>query len=678
MAILYTILSTYRTFFYAIIIFLSLLPASFVREAISMNHHTGTIHGFEYFFNNGFQFGKDFIDNVGPYGFLHYPIFYSGKSFYVRILSFSALVALFSFFGAAFLTRLKNPFVQILSLIYLVYFSFQDNFPLLSYEIIPRLIIFLSGIFLLDNVSKLSRRSLFLIIGISFFYAFISLQKTTNIYLVIFVLITISLYYFLNKKSFLSTILIILFFVFLLSLWVLAGQQISLLPHFYLSSILFSLSYQEAVNVISPQSEYICGFITISIIIGFVIARLIKSALVDKTTFKKEIFYSAIFSSSLFVVWKHGMISRNIHTGIYFNYIACIAPYLFFHRVDELKFEKPIFGQGRFHNSFSFMNLGIAFFLIVILLSFLLNPALMRTQPFNIYSEMTERLDTLLNYNFIAMKKKLDKDVANLIENNRIPERINKYIGNAKVDEYGYEPQLLLINNLNYRPRPIPINFIAVSSLFIELNKNYYSNIETAPEYIFAHISGALFYLHPAIQMSDSGAFIELLHKYRPIDRYQKWLILKRYDTSSTIKYEFLGDTVSNFNQDVDIPYAGRDLFWCKINIRYNLIGRLMKFLFKPAKIAIEYYDEDGERYEQPIIPMSADYGFLINPLINDNKSLLNFYQTNIKLSHINKIRIKYLHWFSKYCFKDEIEFKFYKINSIAPKPITSGGTSTS
>ena len=80
-------------------IFLNLLPASFVRDTVEVNHFFSSVHMFEYAFNHGFQFGKDIIDNVGPYGYLHYPYIYAGGAFWVKMAWFALVCGVYAYYA---------------------------------------------------------------------------------------------------------------------------------------------------------------------------------------------------------------------------------------------------------------------------------------------------------------------------------------------------------------------------------------------------------------------------------------------------------------------------------------------------------------------------------------------------------------------------------------------------
>ena len=74
-----------------LLIFINLIPGGIVRESVNVDHFYSSIHMFEYAFSNRFQFGIDIIDNVGPYGYLHYPYIYTGGAYWTKTLWFTVI-----------------------------------------------------------------------------------------------------------------------------------------------------------------------------------------------------------------------------------------------------------------------------------------------------------------------------------------------------------------------------------------------------------------------------------------------------------------------------------------------------------------------------------------------------------------------------------------------------------
>ena len=61
---------------------------------------------------------------------------------------------------------------------------------------------------------------------------------------------------------------------------------------------------------------------------------------------------------------------------------------------------------------------------------------------------------------------------------------VKKAVGDATIDQFGWEPGLVLMNDLHYKPRPMPISFLACSDFLLRRNAEFYRNDATAPAFI--------------------------------------------------------------------------------------------------------------------------------------------------------------------------------------------------
>lgn len=664
--------------------FVFLLPASFVRESMGMDHHTATMHGFEYFFLNGFQFGKDFIDNVGPYGFLHYPFYYTGNSFYLRILSFMLVTGFFSYVATLFVLEIKSVGIRLATILILLQFSFQDNFPMFSYEIIPRLSLFLGGL-ALANIKELTRGEVSKTITVMVFFSYLSLQKTTNMHLALFITTIMFIYFLTSKKYRISFIIAGSYIAGLALLWLFAGQDLLLFPGFYFSSLQFGAAYQEALSMPSKNIEYLYGFSTLAVIAATVLIRFLVSILTirseqqegEKGTSRliKESIYLLLFSATFFISWKHGMIGTGLHTGIYFNFIASVSPFLFFYQL-------PGFSPG--HKILRSLQTVLSLFLfigllILIQVFFSSNPTYRRTRPFDFLTEGKDRLITLVTYFFNNPRKSITEQLDQLKDENKIPDRIRKTIGEKRVDEFGYLPQILLLNQLNYHPRPVPINFVAVNNSLKTLNKDFYKNDLLGPDFIFADISGT-FTQNPGLQIRDSGAFLEILNRYTPVDNYKSWIILKREadDASNNYAKDLIETKTVHFGETVPIPAPKEqnEIVWTEMEIQYSFLGKIVKAFLKPPKLALWYTDSIGRQSSQVVSTVSVNSGFVSSPIIKDNKDLMRFFFIKNSLAGIKNVRMDYELDYYRSFFIDSIKLNFYSIIGIQPESSTDSASS--
>ncbi|MDP1615186.1 MAG: hypothetical protein Q8L68_05255 [Methylococcales bacterium] len=136
------------------LLFVSLLPVVFVLDTVAVEHFFSSQHLFEYAFDHAFRFGQDLIDNVGPYGYLHYPYTYAGGAFWSKMLWFGCILAIYAYYAAQLSLRISNPYHKLLFLGTLSLFPLQIDCHWYGYEVLPRLAVLFSALYFLDPLSK--------------------------------------------------------------------------------------------------------------------------------------------------------------------------------------------------------------------------------------------------------------------------------------------------------------------------------------------------------------------------------------------------------------------------------------------------------------------------------------------------------------------------------------------
>lgn len=637
-----------------LLIFLSVFSAGLVQYPVDMDHLSGTINAFEYFYTHNFQFGRDFIDNSGPYAFLYTPALYCGGAFFSKILSFSLVCLFFAFFSAVFIRDIPGMIRKIFSFIFITYFSFQSYLPLLAYEVIPKAAIFFSYLFLISHTHDNPKRFLIIELLCALFYAYLSLQKTCNSFLILILILLAAVYFLLNERRIYAMVLIFSFTVMLSTLWIIAHQRIPLLLQFYLANFSFMKVYQEALSVPSSSFEFIFGII---ILFCSVLLSIFRIILAHKLrNLKNEIFYSLFFVICAFASWKHGMIGTGIHTGIYFNFIACLIPYLFFYKT-TLTVNKGLSQIAAYS--------GFLLFSCIMYIFYTLNPVYAKNFSLNMFDEFNKRLNAVRSYRPSAKLVELKDKIGRLEEEYRLPSNLKAKIKDSRVDEFGFEPSIILRNHLNYSPRPVPVNFIAINKCFKDFNKNYYQDYKRAPAFILAKVNG--------MQINDSSAFLEILWRYTPIYLFHDWVILERNASElpgRTGRRKFIETKTFNFDTRINITDLDKKFLWCSFDIRPTPLGKLTSFFYKPMPISFNV--KSGKKiFEQTVSFESLKSGVLLPPLILDNIDLVKLYQNSSnstkKWEKVDEIEIKYRSAISRFCYSPHIVASFYALDTSVP-----------
>ena len=575
---------------------------------------------------------------------------------------------MFSFFSVLLLKQIKHALLQFIFVFFAIYFPYQENFPLLSYEILPRLDMLFAALILLFNRKLMEKKNfIFFIIVSAFLFALLSLEKTTNTILSVYIIALVSISFFRTQKGSYSIIFIGFFSIFLLGIWKLTGQNFSNLSTFYSTSFEFGQVYQEVIVDRSSLIEITYGFYSFGAISLFLLLRLIFALKAGKEPFIEELYFFFLFAACLFITWKHAMINTGVHVAIYFNYIGACAPLLFFYKTEEIGLYRKnlIFFQlpTGLPEPLKKVNLGGAILFLgfsALLLAPFEQNNFYRNLPGDLTASFLEKLKSVGSFSPIVKKKELELKNAEFIQRIALSPQLRQEISDSRVDEFGHVAQALMLNHLNYKPRPVNVDFIAISPDFSKLNLDFYQDPKTAPKYVFVNFN-------PALHIDDSESLVELLVNYQYLAEYtadtRSWIILKRKNNIRTWNKELLHEGNIQFGQKITKEFKAGDYIWVEAEIRRSLFGRLVSFLYKPDKINM-YYTVDqqkGESVRGTVLSLST--GFLMNPMISSGAHIQEVLQ-NGPFRQITDFKFEVLQNLDNVStYSDEIKLKFYKIN---------------
>lgn len=596
-----------------LLIFLNLLPGGFVRDTVEVGHFFSSIHMFEYAFNHGFQFGVDIIDNVGPYGYLHYPYVYAGGAFGAKTLWFAIICFVYAYYATSLTKRIRSWPERLLFLFSVIFFSLQVAFPWYSFEVIPRLAILFSAIyFLTESREKISWRENVHIIFNGFFYAFLTLEKASNVYYLALLIFILSAYWFSRSRwqnvfwlvgSYLSGIAIF---------WLAAGQHLSALPTYFESMSFFINAYQEVLGQEMGMRNFRYGLFYCVVAAALIIFRLrlsLKGTRPQKEL-PEEIFRSVLVAALCFLTWKHGMLRSVFSYGTFLYTAPIIFAYLcFFPTTTTGKPTEPSFLM-RFSSWPAWILRSTLF--VVLLLIVWSNVASYENeinQKVEIVREFSARFSALVHYRPAQTLKDLDAKLEKLKHENALPLPLKMAMQSGRVDEFGTTPEILLLNDLDYRPRPVPITLIAGNSALNGKNGRYYQNPVTAPDFVLIEEFG--------LRSEDTLAYLSLLFNYQAVQTFKNWLVMeKRFSNWQSLALQKLPENQSRFDEWVSLAELQKSFLWVEIEAEPSMLGKMKRFFYKPDSVRLDILLNDGTTRSVPFSLAQLRSGFLINPVI--------------------------------------------------------------
>lgn len=573
-----------------------------------------------------YQFGKDIVFSYGPYGWLlsHYilPQQLDKKLFYEIIIKFIiSSYIVFSITGLKYKSKLLFILLYCLSGIY-----FTDNFITTQIVLIFYFV--------------LCRRDI-KIYNITFAFIILSFYANTKFTFTILVSLSVILAFIYNypKKSKEFLITFISFPFFYLLFWFYANQEFHSLHYFFLNSVSVTKSYSIAMGVEESFLILFIGFTSCIIVLIPCFFLIIKNF--------KNIQYlplPILFVLSVFLVWKHGFVRADHHVLALFGYFFSITLIL-----SEILHKRLIYKPFLFVLPLSFV--GIAFTdhkLITHAGTFI-------SHRFHDTTSMLFDINsTIIDYNKKLKNLKSQHDLS----------PYKKFVRNGTIDTIDSQQAVLLLNNLNYRPRPIIQNYKSYSNDLIRINSNFFASTKS-PDFIFwkhgyidnrfpsqgdSILTAGIPYCYNPLFETPYGLLMERKNNFRMFENLKKELIYQKF---SKIGYEHILNT--------DEKYG----LWLTCNFKQPFLGALRSFLYKPPILHIEVTDVFNTSHTHRIIPSISSSGFLIHPFLKSQYDLKLFSEFKA-LPSVKKFRFKYDddHVFDS-LFWEEYEVKLYKVKDM-------------
>lgn len=176
------------------------------------------------------------------------------------------------------------------------------------------------------------------------------------------------------------------------------------------------------------------------------------------------------------------------------------------------------------------------------------------------------------------------------------------------VDLFGQRQRLLLLDGLQYTPRPVFQSYAVGTPRLAELNLHF---LETSgPDHLLLQLQ-ALDDNFPLLE--DALCYREMLVRYEPAGATKTLLDLKRSDIPRTFHLEKLATRTVSLNEPLALPAEGP--LWIEITYAPSLVGKVRQRLYKipPVYVSLQTADH-AERYR--LNRLLTPGGFLISPLV--------------------------------------------------------------
>jgi hypothetical protein len=632
------------------------MPAGYAGFNIDASWHESLVMAID----KGFVFGRDFIFNYGPLGYLNTGLIPKSVSIWV-------LVAAEVFTLLNYLIIIKFCFqkagnnwwiVAISSLLILIPWGFISD---TSFTFFYFFIFWLLYALRTHNVAALF---IAVIISVLIFYV------KVNLSIIVYGLFATSLVYFCLIKAFTLRTLVVCWVSQILLTYALSFILNVDIPAYLGASIKIIDAYQDAMAAMLLSTKELISLLFFEILIVLVVLAFVFKTFSPNIQKNFEGIYLYLLIS---FAWFLGFKQAQTAVGAYniFGFFLLMPPlaaliYLFTENSNKVL-------AGRMFVTILCLQLLATQLIRFYIGEKTLKGYLLTFPPTNISQKITEKsfsirhlFEILEQKNPVNYLKRLfSYEYDDNFKNSpvQLPKELMTKVGDSSIDIVPHQISHVYFNRLNYNPRPIIQSYQANSNWLMKKNGEKYLSI-TAPEFVLFRIE-AFREQNPFWVETDLSE--ALLRNYTLTDttiiQKDTFSLFHRNKVLKSLTYSDLPSLEFKLNEDIQIPKSANPIrFSAKIN--YSAIGKLARLLFQPPYLYCSVTYENGLQENFRVINKILRGGVFINQKVTTQIEACNFFlNKGVDNQRVTKIRFwtKYTSGFEE---SFEATFKELKISN--------------
>jgi hypothetical protein len=399
----------------------------------------------------------------------------------------------------------------------------------------------------------------------------------------------------------------LLYLAALIAVWLLCGQRLLHLGAYCRNSWEIASGYEEALSV--PSAAFDPILLLAAAALSLALVLLVLSVWQNR----RSVFHvtaALLLGPGLLLGWKHGLVrSADDHPLIFFGmalFAGFVLPRLLAPRTSLL----------------TWLTLGCLWGCCVA--GSLLTAGGMR--PPNLYQWSVERMKANLEAALspLQTKQKLAEQRQHLARQWRL-DRVREEVGDGAVDQLSCQQGIVLLNGLNWRPRPVFQSYTAYTPALLRLNADYFRS-NAAPDYLLMNLAPVDDRLGA---MEDAPALLEILRRYYPILRERQFVLFKRIpldESNMEPKAEVVARRTIHFQEEVQLNDLPGEYQLLALRFQPSAGGLLRGLFYKRHSLFLELRTA-SQTLRRRVIPAMATEGFLINPLVDTTADFVGLYR---------------------------------------------------
>ena len=197
-------------------------------------------------------------------------------------------------------------------------------------------------------------------------------------------------------------------------------------------------------------------------------------------------------------------------------------------------------------------------------------------------------------------------------------------IGSSSVDIVPVEAGLVILNGLNWHPRPVFQSYSAYTSALFELNRRFYAG-DDAPQYVWLRPNA----LDQRFSPGEDGPVQQLLlRRYEPVLLELEFLLLRRKaEEPEPPEREIVLETTLGRGEVLDLRGIEGESLVLELDVQPSFATRLRTLLYQAQPLWLEFqFEGSPDWHKSRLVPAALQAGTLVRPFLQSNDQWIGWY----------------------------------------------------
>ncbi|MBS0662183.1 MAG: hypothetical protein JSR48_02890 [Verrucomicrobia bacterium] len=563
---------------------------------------------YAHFVATGAQWGADVIPMTGPYGFILYGHTYAGEIYWLRLFGDLALKGLCALLLLHLFRRAGPGALRWcwMAAVILLVPTVDDLFH--DYAIL------LAGLCLLVGLGG-NRRGWSWLAAV--LLGLLALFKGTHLLTTAITFGLFAVFALLERQGRAALQLAGVYLGSLVGFWLLARQNLLHLPAYIHDVLDLSSGYNATMGYDEPPVVTAAG---LAVAAGLLLLLVVTAWCAPRRS--RTIGGLLLLAGFGFIKWKHGFLRADGHVAIFFASAAVFAPTITFAGLSSL-LAPPLAPLSRARRA------------VLVALTLLVTGAgiigaagfwlrTVATYPGRVTAQLQR------NARYLArparLKAELEQQLDAVRRDVQVPQ-IQNEVKQETTDFFGFQEGLILLNRLNYHPRPMGGgSFNVFTPRLQRINEAFLLDPGRAPVWEVMLLQT----LDDRLPAGDDPLTLEaILQLYSPVLMQRDFLLLKRRPGDPDLTPPaVLRQVTVRAGETLAVPAtASNQMLLFSIEAPLSLTGRLRSFIYRPPQLALNV-TSDRHRFGRAfqVKPLMFQHPVILSPLLEDNFDVLHLF----------------------------------------------------